>query len=159
MTIPESTYDDVARSAHLSSGQIVHGFHKSSHCKNDHCPVHNPSNHEYRDYALVFSFERFIFERIISTVDDQVTTVPDPDDYTLNLHDGNLVYRNSVRCNHCGDEIVSAYRHDFVTCSCEAVFVDGGSTYRRIGGSPADYTDTAILIQNWKFVNVEDENK
>jgi len=34
----------------------------------------------------------------------------------------------------CGDKIVSKHRHDFVTCTCGAVSVDGGQSYlRRVG--------------------------
>lgn len=155
MTLPESTYDDVSKTATLSSGQIIHGFHKSTQCKGERCPVHNPSDHQYRDDLLVFNFAQFIFERVVSPVGKKSYNVPDPDDYTLNQSKGNLVYRNSIRCNKCGDDIVSVYQHDMVNCYCKAVFVDGGSFYRRIGGAPSDYTDTAIILDNWKFVNLE----
>lgn len=155
MAIPESTYDDVSRVAKLSSGQIIHGFHKSIHCKGSSCPVHNPSKHELRDKALVFNFGPFIFERIVERNDGTVYHVPDPDDYNLNRSGGNLVYRNSIRCNHCADEITSSYQHEFVSCSCGTVFVDGGSVNRRIGGTQNDYTDTAILLKNWKFKYLE----
>ncbi len=42
--------------------------------------------------------------------------------------------RNRVRCKKCMDVIESKHRHDFVTCSCGSVFVDGGKDYYRIGG-------------------------
>lgn len=38
-----------------------------------------------------------------------------------------------VRCRRCGDTIQSTSRHDFVSCSCETVSVDGGG-YLRIAG-------------------------
>ena len=48
------------------------------------------------------------------------------------------IIRNAARCNHCGDVIESAYRHDFKTCSCGHVSVDGGHDYlRRCYASPA----------------------
>ena len=37
--------------------------------------------------------------------------------------------KNAIKCNHCGDVIESKYTHDFVTCSCETVSVDGGLSY------------------------------
>jgi len=51
--------------------------------------------------------------------------------------------RNRIRCNHCGDEIESKHRHDFVMCSCRTVFVDGGIHYMRRGYtiSREDFTD------------------
>ncbi len=40
---------------------------------------------------------------------------------------------NRAKCSRCGDIIESKYRHDFVTCSCGAIFVDGGFDYLRRG--------------------------
>ena len=56
------------------------------------------------------------------------------------------IIRNAIRCNHCGDVIESAYRHDFRTCSCGCVSVDGGHDYLRrcFVNSPTDYTDLSI---------------
>jgi hypothetical protein len=36
-----------------------------------------------------------------------------------------MILRNSIKCNHCNDEIESKHRHDFVTCTCHKVGVDG----------------------------------
>ena len=45
-----------------------------------------------------------------------------------------MIIQNAVTCLACGDFIVSKYRHDFVTCTCGAVSVDGGQEYlRRVG--------------------------
>jgi hypothetical protein len=46
--------------------------------------------------------------------------------------------RNRIRCRKCGDIIESKTRHDYVTCKCGAVAVDGGSSYIRRIGNPAD---------------------
>ena len=51
------------------------------------------------------------------------------------------IIRNAIRCNHCGDVIESTYRHNFVTCSCGRVSVDGGHDYLRRCGDRSDYTD------------------
>lgn len=53
--------------------------------------------------------------------------------------------RNSIKCNHCNDEIESKHRHDFVRCSCGKVAVDGGKDYTRtMFDNVSDYTNTSI---------------
>lgn len=42
-----------------------------------------------------------------------------------------VIVRNSAKCLTCGDEIESRHRHDYVTCSCGALSVDGGTSYLR----------------------------
>lgn len=37
--------------------------------------------------------------------------------------------RNAARCVHCDNVIESTHRHDFVTCACGRVSVDGGLDY------------------------------
>lgn len=45
-----------------------------------------------------------------------------------------MIIQNAVTCLGCGDFIVSKHRHDFVTCTCGAISVDGGQEYlRRVG--------------------------
>ena len=39
------------------------------------------------------------------------------------------IISNKIRCALCGEIIESKYRHDFVTCKCEEVSVDGGKSY------------------------------
>lgn len=41
--------------------------------------------------------------------------------------------RNAAKCLECHTVIESKSRHEFVTCACEAIFVDGGTTYFRFG--------------------------
>lgn len=50
---------------------------------------------------------------------------------------------NKVQCLQCGDIIESKYRHDFVTCKCGSISVDGGKDYlRRVGNlSKETYKD------------------
>ena len=71
-----------------------------------------------------------------------------------------MIVENTVVCLSCGDKIVSKHRHDFVTCTCGAVSVDGGQEYlRRVGdfGNAMDlswslpdevYKDCAEAAQN-----------
>lgn len=45
-----------------------------------------------------------------------------------------MIVQNAASCNGCGDFIVSKHRHDFVSCTCGAISVDGGQEYlRRVG--------------------------
>ena len=41
------------------------------------------------------------------------------------------IVRNAIRCKACGDVIESKTEHDFHTCSCGRVSVDGGHNYLR----------------------------
>jgi predicted RNA-binding Zn-ribbon protein involved in translation (DUF1610 family) len=71
-----------------------------------------------------------------------------------------MIVQNAALCLSCGDKIVSKHRHDFVTCTCGAVSVDGGQEYlRRVGdfGNAMDlswslpdevYNDCAEAAQN-----------
>ncbi len=47
-----------------------------------------------------------------------------------------------LKCLDCGDVIQSKHRHDFVSCSCRKVSIDGGGEYQRMllmpGGSYVD---------------------
>ena len=54
-----------------------------------------------------------------------------------------MIIQNAVSCLGCGDFIVSKHRHDFVTCTCGAISVDGGQSYlRRVGSlTPGSYVD------------------
>lgn len=48
---------------------------------------------------------------------------------------------NKARCRKCDDVIESKFRHDFQSCSCGAIFVDGGLDYCRRGGNPEDFEE------------------
>lgn len=52
-----------------------------------------------------------------------------------------MIVQNAVTCLGCGDFIVSKHRHDFVTCTCGAISVDGGQAYLRRVGDFANATD------------------
>jgi hypothetical protein len=63
--------------------------------------------------------------------------------------------RNRAKCALCEDVIESKSRHDFVSCSCGAIFVDGGRDYCRMGGNMEniillnnDGTETSLLEVN-----------
>jgi hypothetical protein len=46
----------------------------------------------------------------------------------------NNLILNIVKCAKCDDVIESQHRHDFVMCSCGAIYTDGGHDYVRRGG-------------------------
>ena len=55
------------------------------------------------------------------------------------------IIENSAKCLKCGDKIVSKHRHDYVTCSCGNVSVDGGLDYCRRSFKEMDtWIDTSI---------------
>ena len=49
------------------------------------------------------------------------------------------IKENKIRCKTCGDIITSDYRHDFKTCKCGLVSVDGGTSYLRRSFQNKDY--------------------
>ena len=52
------------------------------------------------------------------------------------------IKRNRIKCNHCGDIIESEYVHDFKSCSCGKVSVDGGDDYTEM--SEIQYNDCEV---------------
>lgn len=59
------------------------------------------------------------------------------------------IIKNAIKCNHCGDILVSTGRHDFVECSCKCCFADGGTEYLRRGyrDSRDDYTELSEVVE------------
>ena len=58
-----------------------------------------------------------------------------------------VIIRNAVQCKNCGDIIESTSRHDFRTCSCGKISVDGGHDYlRRCYESEDCYIDLSETI-------------
>ena len=56
-----------------------------------------------------------------------------------------IIIRNMIKCNKCGDIIESKSTHDYVTCKCGAVAVDGGHDYLRRCGHIEDWTELSIV--------------
>lgn len=48
------------------------------------------------------------------------------------------ILRNRAQCRVCHEIIESTYRHDYQSCSCGAIAVDGGTDYLRRTGSLID---------------------
>jgi hypothetical protein len=45
-----------------------------------------------------------------------------------------MIVKNKAQCKICKQVIESKHRHDFVSCKCGCIFVDGGRDYLRRGG-------------------------
>ncbi len=57
--------------------------------------------------------------------------------------------RNQAKCLGCGDVIVSRHTHDYVTCSCGALSVDGGTSYtRRAFDQSVAWEEMSIYSEN-----------
>ena len=57
-----------------------------------------------------------------------------------------MILSNQVRCVKCNDKPYSANRHDFQTCKCGSISVDGGMAYLRRSGDLNQYEDISIEI-------------
>ncbi|MDE2103176.1 MAG: hypothetical protein KGL39_38375 [Patescibacteria group bacterium] len=68
-----------------------------------------------------------------------------------------MILSNQVRCNKCGDEPFSANRHDFKSCKCGAISVDGGMDYLRRVGDIGGYTDLSIELDDAAAKAVRDK--
>jgi hypothetical protein len=98
----------------LRGGQRLRNVHSSKKCKGQPCPIHNVSDHPFREWDQIWN------GRFIERTDGQ-GWVRDPDDIPF----------NAVRCLICQMEIESFTVHDFKTCACGNVSVDGGREYKK----------------------------
>jgi len=53
---------------------------------------------------------------------------------------------SGIKCKKCKDEIFSLHVHDFKTCECGAVSVDGGREYCKIVAD--DFENVEIIKKN-----------
>lgn len=56
--------------------------------------------------------------------------------------------KNAAKCKKCNDIIESKHRHDFKSCLCGSIFVDGGLDYIRRGGDLKDIEDLCEYEQD-----------
>lgn len=64
----------------------------------------------------------------------------------------NKITVNKIRCKKCGDIIESKSVHDFRSCKCGSVAVDGGHNYLRRVGNLEEWEDLS------EYEVIEDEN-
>ena len=56
------------------------------------------------------------------------------------------IVRNSAQCRVCQDNIESKSVHDFVSCKCGAIAVDGGREYIHWVGDLDMFIDTSYIV-------------
>ena len=64
------------------------------------------------------------------------------------------IISNQAKCRHCEEEIYSSSVHDFTTCMCGSISVDGGNSYLRHG-----WQQEGDLIDQSLTMDVEDFGK
>ena len=52
---------------------------------------------------------------------------------------------NKAQCKLCKDVIESVTRHGFISCKCDEIFVDGGTSYLRRGAK--DFKNFIDLVE------------
>ena len=57
-----------------------------------------------------------------------------------------MIVVNQIKCLKCGDEPFSRTVHDYRSCKCGAVAVDGGQEYLRRTGNPADMEEMSFSL-------------
>lgn len=57
-----------------------------------------------------------------------------------------MIVQNAVICKKCHEFIVSKTRHDYVTCSCGTISVDGGQEYLRRVGNLNEFIERAFVL-------------
>ena len=55
------------------------------------------------------------------------------------------IIKNCIRCKHCGDIIESKSVHDFKSCSCGKVSIDGGKSYLKRSGNPNNWVELSEI--------------
>lgn len=61
------------------------------------------------------------------------------------------ILTNAARCNLCGTTVESKHRHDFVTCACGNLSVDGGHDYlKRCFRAWDAITELAVTDPPWE---------
>lgn len=62
-----------------------------------------------------------------------------------------MILSNQVRCHSCNDTPYSANRHDYKSCKCGAIAVDGGMDYLRRVGDIRAYDEMSIEINDTAY--------
>lgn len=59
-----------------------------------------------------------------------------------------MILQNEIECRLCGDIIFSMHGHDFVTCKCGAVSVDGGQAYLKRSGELENIIERSLVLKD-----------
>jgi hypothetical protein len=63
------------------------------------------------------------------------------------------ILKNQAQCKKCQTIITSTHRHDFVSCPCGALSVDGGHEYLRRVGEINDMIELSVVRGDSEKVN------
>lgn len=63
-----------------------------------------------------------------------------------------FIIQNEAKCKKCGDIIWSGSTHDFKSCGCGAISVDGGMSYIKRCGEPEDIEDRSLSTDREKLL-------
>jgi hypothetical protein len=66
-----------------------------------------------------------------------------------------IIVNNKIRCKKCNQVIESKHVHDYVTCSCGSVSVDGGRDYLKRSGNIEDMVELSEI----KYITPEEYDK
>lgn len=66
----------------------------------------------------------------------------------------NQIIQNEVECLKCGDIIFSRHTHDFATCSCGNVSVDGGLSYIHRSWKTQEFEERSLSTDRGKLHGV-----
>jgi len=106
---------------------LLQNVHSAESCAGPRCPIHTWSDHHMTSWPQRWTDAHM--ERVCT----HGLGHPDPDDviYQETLQKERLT-RNAAKCLECGETIESLHRHDFVSCGCGNLSVDGGLVYVRV---------------------------
>jgi len=63
----------------------------------------------------------------------------------------NTIIQNAAYCKICNEIVVSKERHDFETCNCTSISVDGGTYYVRRSVKDVNLYEELVLTVNSTF--------
>ena len=126
----------------LTNGNMLR-IHDKRDCKGQVCPVHRPTDHAWRSWGYGWDGTHML------RVNSEGERVLDPDDY-LFRQNRYAILRNSAKCTRCNVVLVSNDRHDFKSCPCGNVFVDGGRDYLRHGVEDHKFYENTSEVVYWR---------
>ena len=118
------------------TGQVIENTHaETDECFTFGCVIHAPTDHHLSH--LPTHWKNGQMWRAMLDQDGSVQELlADPDSEAWYGR-----HRNAAKCALCKDVIESRSRHDFVTCGCGSISVDGGADYKRRVGDPNHFLE------------------
>jgi hypothetical protein len=63
---------------------------------------------------------------------------------------GYEIIRNSAKCANCFGEIESKHVHDYITCECGMIAVDGGHYYLKSSAGDLKFFINTSIVRAWE---------